>query len=124
MAFDYKKEYREFYLPPAKPGIIDIPPMNFLAVKGMGDPNETDGAYQQAMGLLYGAAFTIKMSRKGSRVIDGYFGYVVPPLEGFWWNEGSTAIDLTHKEHFHWISLIRLPDFVRHANFLDRKSVV
>ena len=118
MAFDYKKEYREFYLPPAKPGIIDIPPMNFLAVKGIGDPNETGGAYQQAMGLLYGAAFTIKMSRKGSRVIDGYFDYVVPPLEGFWWNEGSTAIDLTHKEHFHWISLIRLPDFVRHADFL------
>ena len=118
MAFDYKKEYREFYLPPAKPGIIDIPPMSFLAVKGMGDPNETGGAYQQAMGLLYGAAFTIKMSRKGSRVIDGYFDYVVPPLEGFWWNEGSTAIDLTHKEHFHWISLIRLPDFVRHADFL------
>lgn len=117
MAFDYKKEYKEFYLPPRKPGIVDIPPMNFIAVRGQGDPNCESGEYQQAMSLLYGIAFTIKMSKLGDHRIEGYFDYVVPPLEGFWWQEGRQNIDFSHKELFQWISLIRLPDFVTKADF-------
>lgn len=120
MTFDYKKEYKEFYLPPQKPGIINIPEMNFVAVRGKGDPNDPDGEYKAAMNLLYGIAFTIKMSYKGSHQIDGYFSYVVPPLEGLWWqpcsdtaaNTAYPDIDYSHKETFHWISMIRLPDFV------------
>ena len=87
MVFDYKKEYKEFYLPPKTPELIDIPSMNFAAVRGKGNPNEEDGEYKSSIGLLYGIAFTIKMSRLGSRKIEGYFEYVVPPLEGFWWME-------------------------------------
>ncbi len=117
MAFDYKKEYREFYLPKNRPEIIDIPAMNFIAVRGKGDPNEENGAYKEAIGLLYGIAFTIKMSAKGSHKIDGYFDYVVPPLEGFWWQEGMCGVDYVHKEDFCWISLIRLPDFVTKEEF-------
>lgn len=117
MAFDYKKEYPEFYLPKAVPSLVDIPPMNFLAVRGRGDPNAEGGEYQAAMGLLYGIAFTIKMSKKGDHRIDGYFDYVVPPLEGFWWQDGAVGIDYAHKESFQWISLIRLPDFVTRADF-------
>ena len=113
MAFDYKKEYKEFYLPKDKPSFVTVPPMNYLAVRGKGDPNAASGEYKDAIGLLYGIAFTIKMSKKGSRQIEGYFDYVVPPLEGFWWQEGVTGVDYTHKENFEWISLIRLPDFVR-----------
>ena len=89
MAFDYKKEYREFYLPPRQPELVRIPSMNFAAVRGEGDPNQEDGAYKEAIGLLYGVAFTIKMSKRGDRRIDGYFDYVVPPLEGFWWMDGG-----------------------------------
>ena len=117
MAFDYKKEYKEFYLPKNKPEIIDIPAMNFIAVRGSGDPNAEGGAYKQAMGLLYGIAFTIKMSRRSGHEIDGFFDYVVPPLEGFWWQEGVHGIDYAHKETFQWISLIRLPDFVTREDF-------
>lgn len=117
LAFDYKKEYREFYLPPRKPSILTVPPMNYIAVRGKGDPNAEDGEYKQAVGILYGIAFTIKMSKKGSRKIEGYFDYVVPPLEGFWQQEGMTGIDYAHKENFSWISLIRLPDFVKEADF-------
>ena len=117
MAFDYKKEYKEFYLPKNKPGLITVPRMNFVAVRGRGDPNEEDGAYKQAIGLLYGIAFTIKMSKKGDRQIEGYFDYVVPPLEGFWWQDGVQGIDYAHKEAFRWISAIRLPDFVTQADF-------
>ncbi len=117
MAFDFKKEYKEFYLPPTKPGLVHVPAMSFLAVRGKGDPNQPDGEYQKAMGLLYGAAFTIKMSKLGDHRIEGYFDYVVPPLEGFWWMEGGGAIDYGHKERFRWISLIRLPDFVTRADF-------
>ena len=117
MAFDYKKEYKEFYLPKSKPGIVDIPPMNFVAVRGQGDPNVQGGEYQAAMSLLYGIAFTIKMSKMGDHRIAGYFDYVVPPLEGFWWQEGRSDIDYSHKERFCWISLIRLPDFVTRADF-------
>ena len=112
MAFDYKKEYREYYLPPKKPGIVEIPAMNFAAVRGAGDPNEEGGAYKRAIGLLYGVAFTLKMSEKAGHKIEGYFPYVVPPLEGLWWQEGVCGVDYTRKEKFQWISMIRLPDFV------------
>lgn len=117
MAFDYKKEYKEFYLPKNVPTIVDVPPMNFLAVRGKGDPNEEGGEYQAAMSQLYGIAFTIKMSKLGDHRIEGYFDYVVPPLEGFWWQEGVDGIDYTHKERYQWISLIRLPDFVTKSDF-------
>ncbi len=112
MAFDYKKEYKEFYMPKNKPEIIDIPEMKYIAVRGKGDPNVEGGEYKAAIGLLYGIAFTIKMSKKGSRQIEGYFDYVVPPLEGFWWQEGIEGVDYGRKEEFCWISVIRLPDFV------------
>ncbi len=112
MAFDYKKEYKEFYMPKNKPEIIDIPEMKYIAVRGKGDPNVEGGEYKAAIGLLYGIAFTIKMSKKGSRQIEGYFDYVVPPLEGFWWQEGIEGVDYGKKEEFCWISVIRLPDFV------------
>lgn len=117
MAFDYKKEYKEFYMPKNKPGIVDVPAMNYIAVRGKGDPNDENGEYKQSIGLLYAIAFTIKMSKMGSHKIEGYFDYVVPPLEGFWWQEGVQGIDYTHKENFCWISLIRLPDFVIKADF-------
>ena len=117
MAFDYKKEYKEFYLPRKKPEIVDVPAMNYIAVRGTGDPNREDGDYQKAIGLLYAIAFTIKMSKRGGHRIDGYFDYVVPPLEGFWWQEGVEGFDYTSKELFHWISVIRLPDFVTRDDF-------
>ena len=117
MAFDYKKEYKEFYMPKNKPSIVEVPPMNYIAVRGKGNPNEEGSEYKQTIGLLYGIAFTIKMSKMGSHKIDGYFDYVVPPLEGFWWQENSEGIDYTRKEDFHFISLIRLPDFVTREEF-------
>ena len=117
MAFDFKKEYKEFYLPKDTPSIVTVPPVNYLAVRGQGDPNQEGGAYQQAIGLLYGVAYTIKMSKKGDHRIEGYFDFVVPPLEGFWRQEGVTGIDYAHKEKFRWISVIRLPDFVTRADF-------
>jgi len=117
MAFDYKKEYKEFYMPKNKPGIVEVPKMNYIAVRGKGDPNIEGGEYKQSIGLLYGIAFTIKMSKKGSHQIDGYFDYVVPPLEGFWWQDGRQGIDYAHKEDFQFISVIRLPDFVTKADF-------
>ena len=112
MAFDFKKEYKEFYLPPATPGMIEIPPANFLAVRGNGDPNDELGEYSAAMNLLYAVAYTIKMSRKGTYKIPGFFEYAVPPLEGLWWQDSTAEVDYTRKERFHWISMIRLPDFV------------
>ena len=117
MAFDYKKEYKEFYMPKGTPSIVTIPKMNYIAVRGHGDPNEEDGDYKKAIGLLYGIAFTIKMSKKSDHWIEGYFDYVVPPLEGFWWQEGSVGIDYAHKNEFNWISVIRLPDFVTKEDF-------
>ena len=112
MSFDFKKEYKEFYMPNNKPGIVSVPGMNYIAVRGQGDPNVEDGEYKQAIELLYGIAYTIKMSKKSDHQIEGYFDYVVPPLEGFWWQEGIDGVDYAHKENFQWISVIRLPDFV------------
>ena len=117
MAFDYKKEYKEFYLPPRTPGLITVPAMNFLAVRGKGDPNEEGGAYKQALGMLYAVAFTIKMSKLGKHKLEGYFDYVVPPLEGLWWQEGRQGVDYARKDEFQWISLIRLPEFVTREAF-------
>lgn len=117
MAFDYKKEYKEFYLPASKPAVVTVPPMNFVAVRGKGDPNTEDGEYKQAMNLLYGIAFTIKMSKMGSHKIDGYFDYVVPPLEGLWEQDGGGEIDYSRKSDFKWVSMIRLPDFVTKEEF-------
>ena len=117
MAFDFKKEYKEFYMPPKKPSIVTVPKMNYIAVRGQVDPNPEESEYKQAIGLLYGIAFTIKMSKMGSHKIDGYFDYVVPPLEGFWWQEGVIGVDYSRKDDFNWISVIRLPDFVTREDF-------
>ena len=104
-------------MPKIKPSILTVPPMNYIGVRGHGDPNQEDGEYKQAIGLLYGIAFTIKMSKKGNHQMKGYFDYVVPPLEGFWWQDGISGVDYAHKEDFNWISVIRLPDFVTKADF-------
>ena len=118
MAFDYKKEYKEFYMPKNKPSIIKIPKMNYIAVRGKGNPNEENSEYKASIGLLYAIAFTIKMSYKTTHKIKGYFEYVVPPLEGFWWQEGNkNGIDYKSKEKFNFISIIRLPDFVTKDEF-------
>ena len=117
MAFDFKKEYKEFYLPKQTPSIVNVPKMNYIAVRGKGNPNDEDGEYKQAIGLLYGIAFTIKMSKKGNHQIDGYFDYVVPPLEGFWWQDGVIGVNYADKDSFQWISVIRLPDFVTEDDF-------
>ena len=112
MAFDFKKEYKEFYLPKDKPEIVTVPKANYIAVRGSGDPNEEDGAYQQAVGVLYAVAYTLKMSYKTDHRIKGFYEYVVPPLEGFWWQDGIDGADYSDKSTFNWISVIRLPDFV------------
>lgn len=117
MAFDFKKEYKEFYMPKSRPEIITVPQMNYIAVRGEGDPNEADGAYKKAVGVLYSVAYTIKMSYKGSHKIDGFFEYVVPPLEGFWRQGNNSDIDYSDKGKFSWISVIRLPDFVTEEDF-------
>ena len=117
MPFDFKKEYKEFYLPKSIPSVITVPEMNYIAVRGKGDPNDENGEYKNTIGLLYGIAFTIKMSYKGAHKIDGYFEYVVPPLEGFWRQNGAQNIDYSHKEKFDFVSVIRLPDFVTKADF-------
>lgn len=117
MAFDFKKEYKEFYLPPKKPGIVTVPPMHYIAVRGKGDPNDEKGEYKAGIGLLYAVAFTIRMSYKGEHKIDGFFQYVVPPLEGLWWQEGTEEMDYAHKEDLQFISMIRLPDFVTREDF-------
>ena len=117
MPFDYKKEYKEYYQPPKKPGIVTVPPMNFVAVRGKGDPNDPAGEYQQALELLYGLAYTIKMSYKGSHKMAGFFEYVVPPLEGLWWQADVDGVDYAHKEMFEWWAMIRLPEFVTQEEF-------
>ena len=117
MIFDYKKEYKEFYMAKSIPNIVHIPRMNYIAVRGKGNPNDEEGEYKLSIGLLYTIVFTIKMSYKGDYKIDGYFEYVVPPLEGFWWQEGIKGVDYQHKDNFQFISLIRLPDFVSKKDF-------
>ena len=117
MAFDFKKEYREFYMPKEKPEIVNIPKANYIAVRGKGNPNEEGGAYQQAVGVLYAVAYTLKMSYKTNYKIEGFFEYVVPPLEGFWWQDNVEGVDYSNKDTFNWISVIRLPDFVTKADF-------
>lgn len=122
VAFDFKKEYKEFYVPARKPTIVEVPPMNYLAVRGCGDPNAEDGEYKRSIGLLYSMAYTIKMSKMGDHRMDGYFDFVVPPLEGFWWQVDAhgvpvAGIDYAHKETFQFISAIRLPDFVTPEEF-------
>ena len=117
MAFDFKKEYKEFYMPKNKPEIVNVPAANYIAVSGKGDPNEEEGAYQQAIRILYAVAYTLKMSYKTDYKIDGFYEYVVPPLEGFWWQDGADGADYNDKSSFHWISVIRLPDFITKENF-------
>ena len=117
MAVDFKKEYKEFYLPKNKPQIVTVLPMNYIAVRGQGDPNEEGGAYKVAVSVLYAVAYTIKMSKMGDHRIDGYYDFVVPPLEGFWWQDGVEGIDYSDKSTFNWISVIRMPDFVSKADF-------
>lgn len=117
MAFDYKKEYKEFYLPKATPSLVKVPAMNYVAVRGKGDPNIENGEYKQSIGLLYGIAFTIKMSKLGDHRIEGYFDFVVPPLEGLWWQDGAKELDYARKDKMKFISMIRLPDFVSKADF-------
>ena len=117
MAFDFKKEYKEFYMPKNKPEIVNVPAMNYIAVRGKGDPNEENGSYQKAIGILYAVAYTLKMSYKTNYKIDGFFEYVVPPLEGFWWQDHTDSVDYTDKSTFNWISVIRLPDFITKKDF-------
>ena len=117
MAFDFKKEYKEFYMPKNKPSIIDVPAMNYIAVRGKGDPNEEGGDYKKAIEILYSVAYTIKMSNKGTHEIEGYFDFVVPPLEGFWWQDEVEGVDYSDKSSFNWISVIRMPVFVTKEEF-------
>ena len=117
MAFDFKKEYKEFYMPKNKPEIVNVPAANYIAVRGTGDPNEEGGAYQQAISVLYAVAYTLKMSCKTDYRIAGFYDYVVPPLEGFWWQDNAEGVDYTDKSRFNWISVIRLPDFITRKDF-------
>ncbi len=117
MAFDFKKAYKEFYMPKAKPEIVTVPKANYIAVRGRGNPNDEGGEYQKAIGILYAVAYTLKMSYKTDYKIEGFFDYIVPPLEGFWWQEGKDGIDYGNKSEFCWISVIRLPDFITEKDF-------
>ena len=117
MPFDFKKEYKEFYLPKNKPQIVNVPKANYIAIRGQGNPNEEGGAYQRAISVLYAVAYTLKMSYKTDYKIDGFFEYVVPPLEGFWWQDGICGVDYSNKATFNWISVIRLPDFITKKDF-------
>lgn len=117
MAFDFKKEYKEFYMPKSKPEIVTVPKANYIAVRGSGDPNQEGGAYQAAIGVLYAVAYTLKMSYKTDHRIEGFYEYVVPPLEGFWWQDGINGVDYSDKSSFRWISVIRLPDFITRPDF-------
>ena len=117
MAFDFKKEYKEFYMPKNKPEIVTVPKANYIAVRGKGNPNEIDGDYQRAISILYAVAYTLKMSYKTEHKIEGFFEYVVPPLEGFWWQDNVDGIDYADKAAFNWISVIRLPEFITQKDF-------
>ena len=117
MAFDFKKEFKEYYMPKSKPEIVTVPRATYIAVRGKGDPNQPGGDYQRAISVLYAVAYTLKMSYKSDYRIEGFFEYVVPPLEGFWWQEGVDGVDYSDKSAFNWISVIRLPDFVAQKDF-------
>lgn len=117
MAFDFKKEYKELYMPGNKPELVHVPKANFIAIRGQGNPNEEGGTYQQALGVLYAVAYTLKMSYKTDYKMEGFFSYVVPPLEGFWWQKDVAGVDYSNKDTFQWISVIRLPDFVTKKDF-------
>lgn len=117
MAFDFKKEYKELFSVKEKPVLVTVPKIKYVAVRGKGDPNEEEGEYKASIPLLYGLAYTIKMSKKGSHRMEGYFDFVVPPLEGFWWQEGIDGVDYGKKSDFRWISVIQLPDFVTEQEF-------
>ncbi len=117
MSFDFKKEYKEFYMPKSEPQIVNVPTAKYIAVRGKGNPNDEGGEYKTSIGMLYAVAYTIKMSKMGDHRMDGYFDFVVPPLEGFWWQEGIDGFDFTKKSLFHWISVIRMPDFVTKEEF-------
>ena len=117
MAFDFKKEYKEFYMPKNKPEIVTVPKANYIAVRGKGNPNEEGGAYQQAISILYAVSYTLKMSYKTDYKIDGFFEYVVPPLEGFWWQDNVDGVDYSNKDTFNWVSVIRLPEFITKHDF-------
>ena len=117
MPFDFKKEYKELYLPKNKPQIVNVPKANYIAIRGQGNPNEEGGAYQRAISVLYAVAYTLKMSYKTDYRIAGFFEYVIPPLEGFWWQDGICGVDYSKKDEFNWISIIRLPDFITRENF-------
>lgn len=117
MAFDFKKEYKEYYMPKNKPSIVTIPKMNYIAVRGKGNPNKEDGTYQNAVGILYAIAYTLKMSYKTDYKIEGFYEYVVPPLEGFWWQDDVKGVDYSNKDGFNWISVMRLPDFITQKDF-------
>lgn len=117
MAFDFKKEFKEYYLPPCKPEIVTVPPANFIAVRGSGNPNDEDGDYKHALNILYAVAYTLKMSYKTDYKINGFYEYVVPPLEGFWWQDGVVGVDYSNKSTFNWISVLRLPDFITRKDF-------
>ncbi|NLI93057.1 MAG: transcriptional regulator [Peptococcaceae bacterium] len=111
--YDYKKEYKDLYQPKQKPVLVDVPAMNFIMVDGAGDPN-TSAEYQEAVELLYGLSYAIKMSKKSDRPPAGYFDYVVLPLEGLWWFkdgdfDGMRQMD---KSKFFWTAMIRQPEFV------------
>lgn len=112
MAFDFKKEYKEFYIPKNKPEIVNVPKANYIAVRGKGNPNTPDGEYQQAIGILYAVTYTLKMSQKTGYTMEGFFEYAAPPLEGFWWQDDTQGADYGNKDAFNWISVMRLPDFV------------
>ena len=117
MPFDFKREYKRLYQPGREPALVEVPPMRFAAVEGSGDPNDENGPYQAAVAVLYAVSYALKMSKLGSRTIEGYFDFVVPPLEGFWWQNGAGTMDYADKAGFHWLSAIRLPDFVTPADF-------
>ncbi len=117
MAFDFKRAYKQLYQPGREPALVYVPGMNYVAVEGRGDPNDPAGEYARALAVLYAVSYTIKMSKTGTRRIDGYFDYVVPPLEGFWWQDGAAGVDYSRKADFRWVSAIRLPDFVKQADF-------
>lgn len=117
MPYDFKKEQKELYQPKTAPALVHVPKMNYLAVRGKGDPSDPDGEYARSIPLLYGVAYTLKMSPRAGHVIDGFFDYTVPPLEGFWWQPGLAGVDYANKAGFHFLSQLRLPDFVTRADF-------